>query len=114
MSDYNLAVIVGKLQRDPQLHYSEDGNPYSALALEVARSLPDANGTIQKTVTLIDVQINGHQAEIACQRLIKGSSVLVAGSFVQRGRSLGMKADRIQFLDKRSDEDATKEEEVKP
>lgn len=117
MGSYSLAILVGKLTRDPELKYSPSGGlPYATLALAVHRNQAQPDGSVKKSVSFIDVSVWRHQAELCCQMLKKGSTVMVVGSIQQRrggdedrGR-LQVVADRVQFLDRRVEAPATGEE----
>jgi single-strand DNA-binding protein len=116
-NDYSLVILVGRLTRDPELHYSASGGlPYARLSLAVNRSQPQPDGTVQKSVSFIDVTVWRTQAELCCQLLRKGSSAMVVGTLQQqrstddegRNRShLQVVADRVQFLDRRVEVPAT-------
>jgi len=112
MADYSLVILVGRLTKDPDLKYASNGGlAYTCLKLSVKKSSAGADGSVKKSVVLVDVTAQRHQAELCCQFLKKGSSVMVVGHLRQdrwtddedKGHSrLSVVADRIQFLDKRT------------
>jgi len=109
--DYSLIILVGKLTRDPELKYSASGGvPCATLALAVNRSQPQSEGTVQKSVSFVDVTVWRRLAEICCQFLRKGSCAMVIGKLHQQrstgdgdrtGSHLQVTADSVQLLDRR-------------
>jgi single-strand DNA-binding protein len=114
MADYNLVVLVGRLTRDPELKYTADnGTPFARLSLAVNRQVNMPDGNYQKATTFVDVSIWKHQAELVCQYLKKGSTCLVSGFLEQlrwtdkqnqKRSKLRVRAQRIQFMDRRPPE----------
>ncbi len=103
---YSLVILVGQLTRDPELEYSaSSGLPYARLSFAVDRNQPQPDGTVQKSVSFVDVTVWRQQAELCCQFLRKGCSAMVVGELHQRQSSdnshLQVRADRVQFLDRR-------------
>lgn len=112
MNDYSLAVIVGRLTRDPELKYTKDGIPYARLSVAVNRPGKSDDGAAKTTVSFIDVTVWRRMAELCTQFLKKGRTVLVVGAIKQSrwkapdgsGRSrTEVIADRVQFLDRREE-----------
>ncbi len=111
MADYNLVVVVGRLARDPELKYTADnGTPYARFGLAVNRQTTLPDGSVQKSVTFVDISVWRHQAEIACQFLKKGSTCLVSGWLEQsrwidkqgqKRSKLRVRAQRLQFMDRK-------------
>jgi single-strand DNA-binding protein len=111
VADYNLVVLVGRLTRDPELKYTElNGTAHTKLSMAIARQVAQPDGNYQKSVVYVDVAVWKHQAELACQVLKKGSSLLVSGFLESiqwtnvdgsRRSNLRVRAQRLQFLDKR-------------
>jgi single-strand DNA-binding protein len=99
------------MTRDPELRYSAaSGLPYALLTLAVTKQAPQPDGSVRKTVSIIDVEVRRHQAEICVATLRRGSTCMVVGSIQSIDRTdkdgrtsscLKVEADRVQFLDRR-------------
>ena len=111
MSDYSLAIVVGRLTRNPELKYTNPGGiPYLRMSLAVNRQVKTAAGETKKTVSFVDVTVWRRLAELCAQFLKRGRPVLVVGSLKQ-SRWIGkdgnarsrveVMADRVQFLGSR-------------
>lgn len=108
MNDYSLAIVVGRLTRDPELKYTNPGGiPYLRMSLAVNRQVKKTDGETRKTVSFVDVTTWRRLAELCAQFLKKGKTVLVVGS-LRQARWIGkdgtaksrieVQADRVQFL----------------
>lgn len=101
VADYNCVILVGRLRQDPELKYGlDDGEPYCRFSIIVNRFIPEKDGTNRKETAIVDVMALRHQAEMICQFLRKGSSVLVVGSLRSHEKEVDVVANRVQFLDK--------------
>jgi single-strand DNA-binding protein len=108
MNDYSLAIVVGRLTRDPELKYTNPGGiPYLRMSLAVNRQVKKQDGEARKTVSFVDVSVWRRLAELCAQFLKKGRAVMVVGS-LRQSRWIGkdgnaksrieVMADRVQFL----------------
>ena len=104
----NKAIIVGKLGRDPELRYTQNGTAVVNLSVATDESYKDAQGQVQKQTEWHKINAFGKTAENCGKYLGKGSTVLVEGSIQTRkwqdkeGQdrySTEIKAMRVQFLD---------------
>jgi len=113
MNDYSLAILVGRLTRDPELKYTNPGGiPYLRMSLAINREVKQADGNSKKTVSFVDVSVWRRLAELCAQFLKKGRTVMVVGGLRQsrwtgkdgapRAR-IEVMADRVQFLGPRED-----------
>ena len=108
MNDYSLAIVVGRLTRDPELKYTNPGGiPYVRMSMAVNRQVKTDDGGVKKTVSFVDVTVWRRLAELCAQFLKKGRTVMVVGSLRQsrwtgkdgQARSrLQVMAERVQFL----------------
>ena len=108
MNDYSLAIVVGRLTRDPELKYTNPGGiPYLRMSLAVNRQVKKENAEPKKTVSYVEVSVWRRLAELCSQFLKKGRAVMVVGSLRQSrwiGKDGNAKsrieviADRVQFL----------------
>lgn len=109
MPDLNKVILVGNLTRDPEVKYTPKGNAVGDLSLAINDSYKAADGSIKETVTYVDIEVWGRQAETCKEYLNKGSSVLIEGKlkleqWEQEGKKrskLKVRADRVQFLSTR-------------
>ena len=108
MNDYSLAIVVGRLTRDPELKYTNPGGiPYLRMALAVNRQVKTPSGESKKTVSFVEVSVWRRLAELCAQFLKKGRAVMAVGS-LRQSRWVGkdgnprsrieVLADRVQFL----------------
>ena len=108
MNDYSLAIVVGRLTRDPELKYTNPGGiPYLRMSLAVNRQVKSEGAEPRKTVSFVDVSVWRRLAELCAQFLKKGRAVMVVGS-LRQSRWIGkdgnaksrieVMADRVQFL----------------
>jgi len=108
MNDYSLAIVVGRLTRDPELKYTNPGGiPYLRMSLAVNRQVKKEGAEPRKTVSFVEVSVWRRLAELCAQFLKKGRAVMVVGS-LRQSRWIGkdgnaksrveVMADRVQFL----------------
>ncbi len=102
----NKVLLMGNLTRDPEVKYTPKGNAVGDLSLAINDSYKAQDGTIKETVTYVDVEVWGRQAETCKQYLTKGRPVFVEGQLRldqweqdgQKRSKLKVRADRVQFL----------------
>jgi single-strand DNA-binding protein len=108
MNDYSLAIVVGRLTRDPELKYTNPGGiPFLRMSLAVNRQVKKENSEVRKFVSFVDVVVWRRLAELCAQFLKRGRAVMVVGALRQsrwiakdgQARSrVEVQADRVQFL----------------
>ena len=77
---YNKVVLVGRLTRDIDLRYMQNGTAIAKSAIATSHKFKDKiTGEQKEEVCFIDFTIFGRSAEIANQYLKKGSLVLLEG-----------------------------------
>lgn len=103
----NRVLLMGNLTRDPEVRYTPKGNAVGDLGLAVNDSYKMQDGTIKETVTFINVEVWGRQAETCKQYLSKGRPVFIEGQLKldqwetpqgEKKSQLRVRADRVQFL----------------
>ena len=108
----NKVMIIGRLGRDPELRYSQSGAPVCTLNIATDESYTDRDGNRVDRAEWHRVVVFQKAAENCSQYLSKGSLVFVEGSLQtrkwqdQNGQdryTTEIKAQRVQFLDRRSD-----------
>lgn len=109
MNDYSLAMLVGKLTKDPELKYTTPGGePYVKMEIAIKREVPQCDGTRKAEVSLIEVVVRRRLAELCAQFMKRGRSIMVVGSIHtsrwttkagEEKSKIQVTADRVQFLD---------------
>ena len=75
----NKVLLMGNLTRDPEVKYTPKGTAVCDLGIAINDSYKAQDGTIKETVTYVDVEVWGRQAENCKQYLTKGRPVFVEG-----------------------------------
>jgi single-strand DNA-binding protein len=105
---YNRVIIIGRLGRDPELRYSNNGSPVCNMSLATDEGYKDRDGNKQDRTEWHKCVVWGKQAEYTANYLQKGSMALVEGSLQnnkwqdQQGNnrvSTEIKAFRVVFMD---------------
>lgn len=108
----NKVMIIGRLGRDPEMRYFQTGSPICTLNIATDESYTDSDGNRVNRAEWHRVIVFQRAAENCSQYLTKGSLVYVEGSLQtrkwqdQQGQdrySTEIKAQRVQFLDRRGD-----------
>ena len=108
----NKVMIIGRLGRDPELRYTQSGAPVATLNIATDESFTDRDGNKVERTEWHRVSVFQRQAENCANYLAKGSLVYVEGSLQtrkwqdQQGQdryTTEIKAQRVQFLDRKSD-----------
>src|ERR1700735_3930903 len=103
----NKVLLMGNLTRDPEVKYTPKGNAVGDLSIAINDSYKAQDGTIKETVTYVDIEVWGRQAETCKQYLTKGRPVFVEGQLRldqwetpqgEKKSRLKVRADRVQFL----------------
>lgn len=112
----NKVMIIGHLGRDPELRYTQTGTPVATLNIATDESYVDKEGNKVERTEWHRVVVFQRAAENCSQYLSKGSLVFVEGKLQtrkwqdQQGQdrySTEIKADRVQFLDRKGDRPAS-------
>jgi single-strand DNA-binding protein len=113
MADLNKVFLMGRLTFDPELRYTPSGSAVTDLRMATSRTWTGKDGDRKEETLFIDVTVWDRQAENCCQYLRKGSGVHVEGSLKmgtwddkttgEKRSKIRVQADRVQFLDRRSD-----------
>jgi len=84
MRDFNKAIIMGNLTRDPEMRYTPNGQPVCSFGVATNRRWNDAAGETKESTEFHDVVAWGKLAEICSQILYKGRKVLIEGRLQTR------------------------------
>lgn len=106
----NRIILLGRLTRDPEVRYTQNGKVVTQFTLAVDRPFINQEG--QKEADFIPVVIWGKQAETIGNNISKGQRVLVEGRLQIRSYDAkdGSKryvteviADRFEFIEHKSE-----------
>lgn len=111
MASYNKVILVGNLTRDPELRYIPSGTAVTDIGLAVNDRRKNASGEWVEETTFVDITLWARTAEVACEYLGKGSSVLIEGRLKldtwekdgQKQSKLKVIGERMQMLGARGD-----------
>lgn len=107
MPNFNRALLMGNLTRDPELRYLPNGSAVANLRLAINRVYKSQTGEQKEEVTFVGVVVWGKTAENCAEFLAKGSPVFVEGRLQsrqwetedgQKRSVLEVVAERVQFL----------------
>ncbi|MBI4032482.1 single-stranded DNA-binding protein [Candidatus Berkelbacteria bacterium] len=84
MADFNQAIILGNLTRDPELRSTTSGQSVVSFSVATNRRWTNKDGQQQEDTEFHNVVAWGKLAEICAQILSKGRKVLVAGRLKTR------------------------------
>lgn len=106
----NKVFIVGRLARDPEIRYTQNGSAIANMTVATDESFTGSDGNKVERTEWHRVTVFGKAAENCGNYLGKGSLVHVEGSLAtrkwqdQNGQdryTTEIKAQRVQFLDRR-------------
>ena len=106
----NKIFIIGRLARDPELRYTQNGSAIANMTVATDESFTGSDGNKVERTEWHRVTVFGKTAENCVNYLGKGSLVHVEGSLAtrkwqdQNGQdryTTEIKAQRVQFLDRR-------------
>ena len=113
MADLNRVFLMGRLTFDPELRYTPNQIAVTDLRMATSRTYTSKDGDRKEETLYIDVTVWDRQAETCCQYLKKGSGIHVEGSLKmdswddkttgEKRSKIKVQAERVQFLDRRSD-----------
>lgn len=85
-NDLNLCQFIGRLGRDPEARYLQNGDPVTNISIAVGSSWKNKEGEKQESTEWVPITFYGKLAEIVTQYLRKGSRIYVSGRFKTRKR----------------------------
>ena len=119
----NKCIIVGRLGRDPELKYLANGTHVCKLSIATDESFTGNDGQRVQKTEWHTASVFGKPAEAASNFLAKGSLVYVEGSLQtrkwqdQQGQdryTTEIKAQRVQFLDKKGEGQGNPQQDLGP
>ena len=107
----NKVMIIGRLGRDPEVRYTQNGSPVATLNIATDESYTDRDGNRTERTEWHRVVVFQRAAETCAQYLSKGSLVYVEGKLQtrkwqdQNGQdryTTEIRAQRVLFLERRN------------
>jgi single-strand DNA-binding protein len=80
MASLNKATLIGNLGRDPEIRYTQAGEPIANFTLATNEAWTDKSGQRQERTEWHRVEVFGKSAQVVRDYLTKGRSVYVEGS----------------------------------
>jgi single-strand DNA-binding protein len=80
MASLNKAILIGNLGRDPEIRYTQSGEPIANFTLATNEAWTDKSGQRQERTEWHRVEVFGKSAQVVRDYLTKGRSVYVEGS----------------------------------
>ena len=84
MASVNKVILIGNLGRDPEIRYTQSGEPIANFSIATNEVWNDRSGQKQERTEWHRVVLFGKVAEIAAQFLKKGSLVYLQGRLQTR------------------------------
>ena len=109
LPELNKVVLSGRLTRDPDRRYAQDGTAITSLPLAFHRSYRAKDGATAEHMGYVTVMCYQRLAEVCAQFLRTGSAVVVEGRLQMREwtgargdkhQSLELRAESVHFLEK--------------
>ena len=80
MASVNKVILIGNLGRDPEIRYTQSGEPIANFSLATTENWTDKSGSKQERTEWHRVEVFGKAAQVARDYLTKGRQVYVEGS----------------------------------
>ncbi len=109
LPEVNRVTLSGRLTRDPEKRYAQDGTPVCTFTLAFHRRYRSKQGTWEEHTGYVTVTSYRRLAEVCAQYLRTGGPVLVEGRLQMREwktargekrERLEVRADSVHFLEK--------------
>lgn len=99
MADINSVVLVGRLTRDCELKYTQNGQAISRFSLAVNRAKRTADGRWEEETNFFDCVYFGKAADAVSPYLKKGRQIAIQGELRQsRWESDGQSRSRVEIF----------------
>lgn len=112
MSSVNKVILIGRLGADPEVRYTQGGQPVASLRMATSENWTDRDGQRQERTEWHSITVWGKQAELCGQYLAKGRQVYLEGRLQTREytdreginrKAVDIVANQIVFLGGRSE-----------
>ena len=84
MSSVNKVTLIGRLGADPEVRYTQGGQPVASLRMATSENWTDRDGQRKERTEWHSITVWGKQAELCGQYLAKGRQVYVEGRLQTR------------------------------
>ena len=84
MSSVNKVILLGRLGADPEIRYTQSGQPVGSLRIATSENWNDREGNRQERTEWHNITVWGKQAETCGQYLAKGRQVYIEGRLQSR------------------------------
>ena len=84
MASVNRVILIGNLGRDPEIRYTQGGEPIANFSLATNEAWTDRSGQKQERTEWHRVVFFGGLADVACKYLEKGAQAYVEGKLRTR------------------------------
>lgn len=98
--DLNHVIIAGRLTRDPEVRYLQDGRPFCRISIANTRYFRTREGERKESTTFVEGTVWDKQAEYVGSRLRRGRPVILEGSLRTsewEDRSSGQRRTRLEL-----------------
>ena len=116
LPEINRITLSGRLTRDPEKRYANDGTPITSFSLAFHRRYRTRDGQACEQTGFVTVMCYQRLAEVCAQFLHTGSPVVIEGRLQMREwasargekrKTLELRAESVHFLEKASADGAT-------
>lgn len=112
MSDYNFVLLLGRLDKDPEIRFMPDGKAICSFSLTTSREWKDKDGKKETRTEWHNIVAFSKTAEACGKYLKKGSKILLDGdiryeSYEKNGEKkyiTKIHAQTVKFLDGKTEE----------
>jgi single-strand DNA-binding protein len=80
MASVNKVILIGNLGRDPEIRYTQSGDPIANFSIATNEAWTDKSGQKQERTEWHRVEVFGRTAQVARDYLTKGRSVYIEGT----------------------------------
>ncbi len=80
MASVNKVILIGNLGKDPEIRYTQSGDPIANFSLATNEAWTDRNGQKQEHTEWHSVEVFGKPAQVVRDYLTKGRQVYLEGS----------------------------------
>jgi single-strand DNA-binding protein len=80
MASVNKVILIGNLGRDPEIRYTQSGDPIANFSIATNEAWTDKSGQKQERTEWHRVEVFGKTAQVARDYLTKGRSVYIEGT----------------------------------
>lgn len=80
MASVNKVILVGNVGRDPEMRYTQGGDPIANFSIATNESWTDRNGQKQEHTEWHNVEVFGKTAQVVGQYVTKGRQIYIEGT----------------------------------